>query len=164
MVRVRFLMLGLLVLLAGCSVERVFEVTDASDASVGADVPDCPITCIGAGGATFRLACGPSDLTSVALSGPCATGDANPANYIWGHDDELLEFSSPSPGVCHVELTFATGFTYSTDITFATMADPTLPGCPPCPPYVAPTQGVFDVGNPDTTCTDAGVADAADEG
>ena len=56
-----------------------------------------------------------------------------------------------------MQLTFATGFTYSTDVTFALQPDPGPPGCPSCPPYLGPTPSTFTVDNPAATCTDAGV-------
>jgi hypothetical protein len=69
--------------------------------------------------AIFNLSCGPTDLTSVALSGPCSVGDASPSTYLYGAASKSLSFDSPSPGRCHVVLTFATGFTYSTDVTWS---------------------------------------------
>jgi len=148
-----------------CNAHTTFEVVDASDSSLGADVPVCPaFPCITAGYATLQLACGPSDLTSVTLSGSCATGDSSAASYVGGSEDKFLAIGSTTPGVCNVELVFATGFTFSTDITFASMADPVPPGCGSCPSYVGPTQGLFEVDNPPATCTDAGVAEASGNG
>lgn len=123
----------------------------------------CPGSC-GLGNAVeFDLSCDPADITNIPLSGGCAKGDANPANYVCGKHDCIC-VGSPIPGVCHVELTFATGFIYSADVTFTSQpGDPGGPGCPPCPSYIAPTQGKFVVNNPSTTCIDAGAdADAAD--
>jgi hypothetical protein len=74
-----------------------------------------------------------------------------------------------SPGVCHVQLTFATGFTYSTDVTFATQSGGVCggPQCK-CGDYLAPTSGPFTVHNPSDTCVaapDAGAeGDAGDGG
>jgi hypothetical protein len=79
--------------------------------------------------AIFNLSCGPTDLTSVALSGPCSIGDASPPNYLFGPASTSLAFSSPSPGQCHVVLTFATGFTYSADVTFASQTTAQPAGC-----------------------------------
>lgn len=109
--------------------------------------------------AAFELSCNPADLTSVVLSGPCATGDTSPSGYLWSRG---VSFTSPSPGVCHVELTFATGFTYSTNVTFTQVTEPTTPGCQPCPSFIAPTQGFFSVDNPGNTCVDAGLDAGAD--
>jgi len=121
----------------------------------------CPANSCSAGvSPIFNMSCGPTDLTSVTLSGPCATGDASPSNYVWGYHGMFLGIESSQPGVCHVELTFATGFTYSTDVTFALQPDPTRPGCAPCPAFVGPTQGRFMVNNPSTTCV-AATSDAA---
>ena len=110
----------------------------------------CADGCISSTSVTFNLSCGPTDLTSVVLSGPCSTLDAGPGNYLVGSTGRSLEFTSPSPGLCHVVLTFATGFTYSSDVTFASRSA----GC--CPSYIAPTQPTFTVDNPSATCADAG--------
>ena len=76
--------------------------------------------------AILQLSCGPTDLVSVALSGPCSIGDASISNLA---ASPSLAISSPSPGVCHVTLTFATGFTYSADVTFIAQNDGDTPGC-----------------------------------
>jgi hypothetical protein len=96
-----------------------------------------------------------ADLTSIAISGPCASDDAAVLNEVQA---QAVYLSSPSPGVCHVELTFATGFTYSTDVTFQPM---TRVNCGTTAAYVGPTQVVFDVNNPSDTCVDARLDAAA---
>ncbi len=68
-----------------------------------------------------------------------------------------------SPGVCHVELIFASGFTYSADVTFVLRPGGVCggPQCK-CGDYVTPTSGSFTVNNPNNTCVDAGLdAEAA---
>jgi hypothetical protein len=59
--------------------------------------------------------------------------------------------SSPSPGVCHIELIFATGFTYSTDVMFNSQEGE-------CASSNVPILGPFTVNNPSDTCValDAG--------
>ncbi|HEY3815899.1 MAG TPA: hypothetical protein VGL81_01950 [Polyangiaceae bacterium] len=121
----------------------------------------CPGGCpIGNSPAAFDLSCNQTDLTSVVLSGPCATGDTSPSRYLWSRG---VSFTSPSPGVCHVELVFATGFTYSRDVTFTVQSVTMPPGCAQCPSFIAPTQGFFTVDNPSNTCVDAGL-DAESDG
>ncbi len=110
--------------------------------------------------AEFRLSCAPTDLTSMSVSGPCAGADASISDPT---ASASLAISSPSPGVCRVTLTFATGFTYATDVTFVLQSDDDT-----CPVwhYTAPTQRTFTVNNPSTTCVDAGLdggGDAATE-
>jgi hypothetical protein len=125
-------------------------------AGVGCDHRDCSAICTEAQPAQFQLSCAQTNLTSVALSGVCATGDADPS------DDEVypptrsLYIESPSPGECHVALTFATGFTYSADVTFTVQTDPMPASCHPCS-YVAAAQPTFTVDNPTDTCVDAGL-------
>src|ERR1039458_9169949 len=70
--------------------------------------------------AIFQMSCGPTDLANVVVSGPCSIGDASISNLA---ASPWLAISSPSPGVCHVTLTFATGFTYSADVTFIAQND-----------------------------------------
>jgi hypothetical protein len=103
--------------------------------------------------------CNASDLVTVALSGPCATGDASPANYVRPQAPESVVIGSASAGVCHVELVFGSGFTYSTDITFVLQTPGSAdPSCPPCGPYTQPTVSVYVVDNPGAACVDAGVS------
>jgi hypothetical protein len=111
--------------------------------------------------ATLVLSCGASDLSNVALSGPCAAGDAAAYSTPDSSDPQNVYVRSPSAGVCHVELTFATGFTYATDVTFTSTT--ITSGC--CPGTgVKPTQSVFMVDNPDTTCVDAAVEGGVEVG
>jgi hypothetical protein len=104
-------------------------------------IPDPPTKAI------FEPSCGVADLVAVDLSGPCATGDASTPSYVSG---ENVDIGSPSPGVCHVQLTFGTGFTYSVDVTFTSQ---TAQGdCVPSFSYVGPTHVVFPVTDPGETC------------
>jgi hypothetical protein len=97
----------------------------------------------------------PNDLTGVAVSGVCATPDGGVSAQT-GRDKGLVAVDSPGAGVCHVELTFADGFTYSNDVTFASR---TVCGCPS---FIGPTAGPFMVDNPNDTCGEGG-ADAGPE-
>jgi len=115
----------------------------------------CPGSCPINQPAIFHLSCGPTDLSSVALSGPCAVADSSPSNYVFGATDMELAIRSPSAGQCHVTLMFANGFTYSADIGFGSQTDSLTPGCS-CPLYTVPTPSTFAVGNPTSTCSDAG--------
>ena len=103
---------------------------------------------------TFNLACVPNDLTAATVSGPCA---ANPGGdlteYVKGRGQ--LSFVSPTDGVCHLVLTFASGFSYSADVTFTRTSD----SCGRA--TVSPTQSSFMVDNPSSTCTDGGSAAGA---
>jgi hypothetical protein len=131
------------------------------------DCPPIPCDPKATTDAVFSLSCHPTDLTSVAVSGPCAMNDASLANYVFG---PYIDVSSPSPGMCHVELRFASGFTYSADVSFGLQMDSSPPGCGQCPPHIGPIHGTFTVNNPSTTCVDAGIdagaggLDARDDG
>jgi hypothetical protein len=115
----------------------------------GCGQPTCG-TCIDYGLATFQLACDHSNLTSVVVDGPCLGFDAGLSWYAERATKGLVEVASSAPGTCHVELTFATGFTYSTYATFdwVKAAD-----CGGCPDFIGPTNGPFTVHNPSGTCT-----------
>jgi hypothetical protein len=110
---------------------------------------------------TFDLACAPNDLTVVKVSGPCSLSNmsTDPADY--SGNGELgtgkLAIGSQVAGLCHVTLTFASGFVYSTDVTFTGTSDDCGTG------FISPTQSVFVVNNPSSTCTDGGGA-AGDAG
>jgi hypothetical protein len=118
--------------------------------------------------AILELTCGETDLTSINVSGPCATSDAGPPYLLAGgvgsavSDERPLGtassvyVTSPTPGVCHVQLVFATGFTFTTDVTFVSG---TASACGTTVQYVGPSPVVFQVNNPAATCLDAG-ADA----
>jgi hypothetical protein len=109
------------------------------------------------------LSCDSTNLTSVVASGPCAAPDAGVSSYL-GRSGAVY-VPSQGPGTCHVALTFATGFTYSADVTFATQPGGVCggPQCK-CGDYVVPAAGPLAVNNPDTTCVDAGVDAGGDSG
>lgn len=104
----------------------------------------------------FELSCAPTDLASISVSGPCATGDASNSQEPLGPTGTAVGVASPSPGVCHVVLLFATGFRYAADVTFVSQSDTPPPGCP-VSHYTVPTQRTFTVNNPSNTCVDAGL-------
>ncbi|HEX8795612.1 MAG TPA: hypothetical protein VF765_31900 [Polyangiaceae bacterium] len=114
---------------------------------------DCGGGCTTSAAATFHLACFPNDITSAAASSPCTVSDLTFATRAG-----MVDVLRPSPGTCHVVLTFATGFTYATDVTFASLNE----GCG-CPNYIGPAMGgPFTVNNPPDTCValpDAGGRD-----
>ncbi len=58
----------------------------------------------------------------------------------------VLAGCCPDSESSHIVLTFATGFTYSADVTFTTHTS-----CGGCS-YQAPTSGPFTVNNPADTC------------
>ncbi len=135
---------GLVVVLHGCSHQ------------------DCCGGCVGDSPAVLQLSCGTTDLQSVVATGPCAsyTGDG------------FVSVQSRGPGTCHIDLRFATGFTYSTDVTFMSQPGGVCggPQCK-CPDYVAATSGPFMVNNPSDTCVatpdagaDVGASDASADG
>jgi hypothetical protein len=103
--------------------------------------------------AVFNLPCSATNLQRVVATGPCATPEASTASYM-GNDAVFVR--SQAPGLCHIELTFATGFTYSADITFASQPGGVCggPQCT-CPDYVAPTSGPVTIGS-SMACADAG--------
>ncbi len=110
---------------------------------------DAPGAIISAEGAQFTLSCS-SDLTQVAVTGPCTNGP-NSGLYLPVYDVEgrYVAVYSPSPGVCHVELVFSTGFTYSTDVTFTWQGQ--------CGQhYAGPTTSAFMVDDPSDACVDGG--------
>jgi hypothetical protein len=125
---------------------------------------DCKIGCQGPQSATLDLSCAPAAVTRAELTGPCAPPPD--ASLVIGGlgfscplaaqppfvDCDQVSFSSNEPGDCHVSLTFASGFTYSGDVHFATT--PRTCGCDlPQGPF--PTPAVLTVNNRDATCGSA---------
>jgi hypothetical protein len=136
-------------------VAGIFALRMVGCAAVG---PQCD-SCHSSAGALFKLSCTPADIVSLVASGPCAPSDASIEQL---QEDSFVTLASPSStGTCHVALTFATGFVYSTDVTFTSQSG----GCAGCPATIGPTQGEFMVGNPSDTCSaapEAGVSGAGD--
>ena len=122
----------------------------------------CALPC-GAIGATFNLSCNSNDLTSVVASGPCSMPDASLSWYTGTGSQGTVTVYSSSPGTCHVQLSFASGFTFSTDVTFISQTEGT---CGSCPSFTEPSSGEFTVDNPASTCVavpDAGGDDGGVE-
>jgi hypothetical protein len=111
---------------------------------------DCPALCTDPQ-ATLDLSCVDTDLTTENLSGACAVGDAGISLVGW--DPSYVAVQALRAGDCHVELVFANGFTFSTDITFTTQTDDSDPQCP-CQ-YLQPNPQTIAVHNPSSTCLDA---------
>jgi hypothetical protein len=80
---------------------------------------ECNSCHVGAGFTTFKLACSANDITSVVAFDPCSLPDASLERYTAA---DVFVVGSPSPGVCYIKLTFATGFTYFADVTFTSQS------------------------------------------
>jgi hypothetical protein len=122
--------------------------------------PDAKCICNSAEPALFQFSCSPNDLTSVVATGPCSMPEAGtPLGFTAPVPPTDVGVFSGGPGTCHVQLTFASGFTYSTDVAFTAQ----MQFCA-CPTAFVPTSGPFMVDNPAGTCIagpDAGGADGS---
>jgi hypothetical protein len=121
-------------------------------------VPCCD-ACPGSQRAVFQLTCDETDLKTVTVTGPCRTPDGG-SSFAMGNG--IVAIDSEDAGVCHVQLTFETGFAFTTDVSFETQSGGVCggPQCR-CGDFVAPTSGPFAVHNPSATCVEAGIdADA----
>ncbi len=159
--------LGLLVVLGGGAVAACGQTSGngpgTSDAGSGVDADDgvsfdacfgmCISLCAPTGPATLNLSC-PSVVTSVLSTGSCTARGCPKGGVSCAQEQVSIE--PTQAGVCHVDLTLAGGFQYSTDVTFT---QTTTEGCCPCT-SIGPTQTMFMVNNPSTTCVDAGASDA----
>lgn len=105
--------------------------------------------CLPPGGEVdLDLACGPSDLVTVNLSGACSGGSAPASKYL-GLDNRL-SLPSEQAGDCHIELAFANGYTFATDVQFVSAEQP----CASCAPHFDPASDVpVAVPNPPSTCS-----------
>lgn len=114
----------------------------------------CPGVCRGSPNVVLDLSCGGTDLTSVILSGACNNGDASaPDIYLGGPQQQYVVLPSDDVGDCHVELVFANGFRFTTEVHFTMQTDNSDPQCP-CG-YVQADQQTIAVNNPSSTCVDA---------
>jgi hypothetical protein len=102
----------------------------------------CCGVCRGDEGATLNLSCATNDLQSVVATGPCTIPDTNVLSQStgWAANNGKVLVQVQGPGACQIEPTFATGFKYSTTVTFASQPGGTCggPQCT-CPDYLAPT-------------------------
>jgi hypothetical protein len=121
---------------------------------------DCCGSCPASQGAVFQLTCDETDLKTVTVTGPCRTPDGG-SSFAMGNG--IVVVDSQGAGVCHVELTFETGFAFATDVSFETRSGGVCggPQCR-CGDFVAPTSGPFSVHNPSATCVEAGIDADAD--
>jgi hypothetical protein len=118
---------------------------------------DCPSGCREGDPIVLDISCGGTDLTSVVLSGPCNIDNASaPDLYLGGSHQQYVYVQPNVAGTCHIELTFATGFTFSTDVHVTNQSD----GDSQCScQYQEPDPQTIAVNNPSTTCVDGGVGD-----
>jgi hypothetical protein len=134
----------------------------ALGASVCSVTVGCSSSCNACEGnevATLALSCGPTDLTAVKFSGPCpSNGDgSNVGEYVDNQTQSNVYVGATSAGTCTVTLVFATGFTFTTDVTFSEAPNG---GCSGCLPVLKPSPAVVTVNNPSSTCmVDAGEGD-----
>jgi hypothetical protein len=107
----------------------------------------------------FDLSCAPADLTSISVRGPCSSSFDGEGPYT----EMAVVVYGEDAGTCHVVLTFATGFTYSTDVGFTSQTSWVCgsQSCGSCGEITFPTGGPFTVENPFSTCigVDAGGAE-----
>jgi hypothetical protein len=101
--------------------------------------------CITGAGVTLEFSCGPTDLIRVQLTGACASAQTD--GGVFGADGKWFGFGSEEAGVCTFTAQFASGYTYSGQVTFAEQT----PGCG-CPSYLAPSPATIVVPNPSSTC------------
>jgi hypothetical protein len=131
--------------------------TDAGDSGQDDDLPECCTACQEGFGATLRLACAPTEPPTAVVTGPCAV-DASTfaaADPGWSCSSTACYLNASTAGDCHLTLTFAGGFTYTTDVEFKEMPQ----ACCGCPlPYVVASPSEATIDNPISTCAsvDAG--------
>ncbi len=108
----------------------------------------------------FDLSCAPTNLTSVGVTGPCTSSLDGDGPYT----ERAVYVDGQGAGTCHVVLTFATGFTYATDVGFTSQTSWVCgsQSCGSCGEITFPTGGPYMVDNPIvSTCVslDAGGAE-----
>ncbi len=110
----------------------------------------CCGSCDGSKSAVIDFSCGSTNLTNVAVTGPCTSpyaGDGGAAYAV-----NAVYVNADKAGTCHVVLTFSNGASYAVDVTFQTETTYVCgsPDCGSCGEITAPTSGPFTV--PSSTC------------
>ncbi len=109
----------------------------------------CSTLCPEGEPAQIELSCDAATaVTGVTLSGACSAGDASYPGVVM--NGTSVDIYGSIAGVCHVSLSFASDFTYSTDVTFVSQTPPAQPGCGQCSAYTMPTESVFSVEAPES--------------
>jgi hypothetical protein len=130
---------------------------DAQDDDDGAP-GDCCLTCTTGANATLQLSCATTEPPTAVVTGPCMFADASPPGTTVpgiGCSSTQCTLFALTSGDCHVVLTFAGGFTYTTDVEFMDVPQACC-GCPGTALAASPTGAMVD--NPMATCaaSDAG--------
>jgi hypothetical protein len=126
---------------------------------------DCCGGCPESEPAVLLTGCSDTDgLANVVVTGPCALTDVSGFQHGSTVPGEIF-FQGQSPGVCRIEITFVSGFTSSTDVTFTSQSGGVCggPQCR-CGDYLAPDSTLYNVNHPSDACgaADAGAIDGAD--
>ncbi len=149
--------------LDGSADQSVADATSADDVDTDAGAHDgedgppsdddaCCLACTTGAGATLQLACATTEPPTVAVTGPCTFDDASALGGTApgvGCSSTACTLFALTSGDCHVVLTFAGGFTYTTDVQFMDVPQACC-GCPGAALAASPTEAVVD--NPMATC------------
>ncbi len=110
----------------------------------------CCGSCSGSQPAVINFSCGSTNLTNVAIAGPCNSPFAGDGAAAYA--DQAVDVYGEKAGTCHVVLTFSNGRSYAVDVTFQTETTYVCgsPDCGSCGEILAPTSGPFTV--PSSTC------------
>jgi hypothetical protein len=97
---------------------------------------------------TLKLSCVPASAPTVELSGACAATSGGTVREDPGGPSIWV---TSAAGTCHIALTFSTGYTSATDMSFDVKPQPCGGGN-----YTVPRQQQLNVANAPDTCADAG--------
>jgi hypothetical protein len=132
----------------------------------------CPAGCVlASSAAAIAVAC-PANVVTASVSGPCQQLQcAGGTEMLWpecltaygaatAHMPANADLTATATGTCHVEMRFADGYLYATDIQFVGRPLNDSPGCPSCPPVTTPVSAPPPVDDPAGACPQDAGADA----
>ena len=124
----------------------------------GAQGP-CPAGCVlTSAEAVISVPC-PAGVVAATSIGPCTNPSVRDAYSSIASNPQTLYVLGTGTGTCHVQITFADGYVYRTDIQFVEHPNNNSPGCLYCPPVTDPVAEPPPAIDPGASCASGAGAD-----
>ena len=102
----------------------------------------------------------PAGVIAATSTGPCTAPATHDAYSNFAPTPETLYVLGTGTGTCHVQITFADGYVYTSDIQFVSHPGNNSPGCPSCPAITDPVAQPPAAIDPGASCVSDGGADS----